>query len=133
MPNKLNLKNSGLFIIFISFFVGIFWLPILSQIGVLFIVDTIGSFFGPIFGLVIADYFFIKRSIIENKDIHSLSPNGTYFYFNGWNLKALYSIIIGFIFAASTIWNTSLSFLQSFAWIIGAVISFMIYYLLSSK
>ncbi len=133
LPNKLNLKNSGLFIIFISFFVGIFWLPILSQIGVLFIVDTIGSFFGPIFGLVIADYFFIKRSIIENKDIHSLSPNGTYFYFNGWNLKALYSIIIGFIFAASTIWNTSLSFLQSFAWIIGAVISFIIYYLLSSK
>ena len=49
------------------------------------------------------------------------------------HLKALYSIIIGFIFAASTIWNTSLSFLQSFAWIIGAVISFIIYYLLSSK
>ena len=40
---------------------------------------------------------------------------------------------IGFIFASSTIWNINLNFLQSFAWIIGAIISFITYYLLASK
>ena len=64
LPNKLNLNNSGLIIILISFFVGLFWLPILSQIGILSILDTLGSFFGPIFGVMIADYFIIKGSKI---------------------------------------------------------------------
>ena len=133
LPNKLNLNNSGLIIILISFFVGLFWLPILSQIGILSILDTLGSFFGPIFGVIIADYFIIKGSKIENKDIYSLEPNGIYFYSKGWHIKSLYSIFIGSIFASSTIWNVNLNFLQSFAWIIGAIVSLIIYYLLASK
>ena len=132
-PNKLNLKSAGLIIILISFFVGLFWLPVLSQIGILSILDTVGSFFGPIFGVIIADYFVIKGSKIENKHIYSLESDGSYFYSKGWHLKGLYAIFIGFIFASSTIWNINLNFLQSFAWIIGAIISFITYYLLTSK
>ena len=95
-------------------------------------IDTLGSFFGPIFGVIVADYFIIRNSKIENKDIHSLDSSGSYFYSNGWHFKSLYSILIGFIFASSTIWNMSLNFLQSFSWIIGAVIAIVIYYLLAS-
>ena len=133
IPNKLNLKSAGLIIILISFFVGLFWLPVLSQIGILSILDTVGSFFGPIFGVIIADYFVIKGSKLENKHIYSLKSDGSYFYSKGWHLKGLYAIFIGFIFASSTIWNINLNFLQSFAWIIGAIISFITYYLLTSK
>ncbi len=133
IPNKLNLKSAGLIIILISFFVGLFWLPVLSQIGILSILDTVGSFFGPIFGVIIADYFVIKGSKIESKHIYSLESDGSYFYSKGWHLKGLYAIFIGFIFASSTIWNINLNFLQSFAWIIGAIISFITYYLLTSK
>ena len=133
LPGSLNLNNSGLIIIFISFFVGFLWLPLLSQIGFLSILDTLGSFFGPLFGLIIADYFIIRKSTLVNKDIYSLEDKGTYFYSKGWHLKSIYSIFIGFIFSSSTIWNTNLIFLQSFAWIIGAVITFIIYYLLTSK
>ena len=97
------------------------------------ILDTVGSFFGPIFGVIIADYFVIKGSKIENKHIYSLESDGSYFYSKGWHLKGLYAIFIGFIFASSTIWNINLNFLQSFAWIIGAIISFITYYLLTSK
>ena len=56
-----------------------------------------------------------------------------YYYSNGWQIKALYSISIGFIFSASTIWNVNLQFLETFSWIIGAITSFIIYYLLASK
>ena len=53
-------------------------------------------------------------------------------YSNGWQIKGVYSMIIGFIFAASTIWNVELRFLQSFAWLIGAFTSYITYYLLAS-
>jgi NCS1 family nucleobase:cation symporter-1 len=133
LPSKLNLKKVAFIIVILGFIIGIFWLPLLSQIGILSFVDTIGSFFGPIFGIMVVDYYLVKKSNLNNKDIFSLDPSGTYFYSNGWHIKGIYSLIIGFIFAAGTIWNENLMYLQSYSWIIGAFISSLTYYLLASR
>ena len=133
LPNKLTLKSSGFIIFFISLFIAVFWLPLLSQIGILSFVDTIGAFFGPIFGLMICDYYLVKKRIIVNKDIFSSKPESSYMYSNGWHIKAVYSVLIGFIFSASTIWNIDLRFLQSYSWIIGAFVTHITYYLLASR
>ena len=133
LPNKINLNTSAIIIVFFGFFVGIFWLPLLSQIGILSFIDTAGSFFGPIFGVVIVDYFFIKKEKLNSKDIFSLDKESDYFYSNGWHIKAIYSLILGFVFAAATIWNETFMILSSFSWIIGALISSLTYYLLASK
>jgi nucleobase:cation symporter-1, NCS1 family len=133
IPTRLTLKSTGLIIGVLGFFVGIFWLPLLSQIGALSVIDTIASFFGPFFGIIIIDYYLIKKSNLVNKDIFSTDKNSSYFYSNGWNIKAVYSLVLGFIFAASTIWNDNLMHLQSYSWIIGAFFSSLTYYLLASK
>ena len=132
-PSKLNLKTSSYIIIIFGFVIGIFWLPLLSQIGILSFVDTFAAFFGPLFGVIIIDYYLVKKSNLDNKDILSAEPDGVYFYSNGWHIKAVYSIILGFIFAASTIWNESLMNFNSYSWLIGAFISSLTYYLLTSK
>ena len=133
LPNKLTLKSSGFIIFFISLFIAVFWLPLLSQIGILSFVDTIGAFFGPIFGLMICDYYLVKKRIIVNKDIFSSKPESCYMYSNGWHIKAVYSVLIGFLFSASTIWNIDLRFLQSYSWMIGAFVTYITYYLLASR
>ena len=133
LPSSLNLKSASYVISIIGFFVGIFWLTILSQIGILSFVDTLISFFSPIFGVMIADYYLIRSESISNKDIYSTDADSIYYFSKGWHIKGCYSILIGFIFSASTIWNPNLMFLKSFAWIIGAFISFLTYYLLAKK
>ena len=133
LPNSLNLKKASYIILVISFFIGIFWLTVLSQIGILSFVDTFISFFGPIFGVMVADYYLIKSQSISNKDIYSTTADSIYYFSNGWHIKGCYSIFIGFIFSASTIWNPNLMFLQSFGWIIGAFISSLTYYLLAKR
>ena len=133
LPTKLNIKQTALIIAFFGFIIGIFWLPYLSQKGILSYIDTIASFFGPLFGIMIVDYYLIKKSNLDSKAIYSLDSNSLYFYSNGWHLKAIYSLVIGFIFSASTIWNESLMDFSAFAWIIGASISSLTYYLLASK
>jgi nucleobase:cation symporter-1, NCS1 family len=133
LPSKLSLKTSGLVILFFGFFIGIFWAPLLSQIGILSFVDTAGAFFGPIFGVIIIDYYVISKKTIFNKDIFSSLPSGAYYYSNGWHIKAIYSLLIGFIFSAVTIWNVDFSFLQSFSWIIGALVSSITYYLIANR
>ena len=133
LPNSLNLKRASYIILIISFFIGIFWLTVLSQIGILSFVDTFISFFGPIFGVMVADYYLIKSQSISNKDIYSTEADSIYYFSKGWHIKGCYSIFIGFIFSASTIWNPNLMFLQSFGWIIGAFISSLTYYLLAKR
>ena len=133
IPSNLSLKTSGLIISIFGFLVAIFWLTYLSQIGILSFIDTFGSFFGPLFGVVISDYYFIKKGNLDNKDIYSLENDGAYYYSGGWHIKGIYSLILGFIFSSSTIWNPNLMFLQSYSWIIGLLIAGFVYYLLARK
>ena len=133
MPNNLTLKSSSYTISAIGFVVGIFWLTLLSQIGILSFIDTFASFFGPIVGVVIIDFYLIKDADLSNKDLYSSENKSIYYYSKGWHVKAVYSVFLGFIFSASTIWNMNMMFLQSYAWIIGLIISSVTYYLLAKK
>ena len=132
-PSSFSLKSASYVIAIFGFIIGVFWLTFLSQVGVLSYIDTIGAFFGPLFGLMITDFYMIKKGKLENKDIYSLETNGTYYYSGGWHLKGVYSLILGFIFSASTIWNSDLMYLQSLSWIIGAFIAALTYYLLAKE
>ena len=133
MPSSLSLKSASLLIALLSFLVGIFWLTYLSQIGILSLIDTLSAFFGPLFGIMIADFYFIQKGNLNNKDIYSLENNSAYYYTGGWHIKGVYSLLLGFIFSASTIWNNNLMFLQSYSWIIGAFVAAFVYYLLARK
>ncbi len=133
MPNNLTFKSSSYTISAIGFVVGIFWLTLLSQIGILSFIDTFASFFGPIVGVVIIDFYLIKDADLSNKDLYSSENKSIYYYSKGWHIKAVYSVFLGFIFSASTIWNMNMMFLQSYAWIIGLIISSVTYYLLAKK
>lgn len=132
-PSKLNLKIVAIIISILGFVVGIFWLTLLSQVGILSFIDTFGSIFGPLFGIMVVDYYSIKKGNLVNKDIFSSAVDSSYYYSSGWHLKAVYSLLIGFIFAAGTIWNENLMHLHSYSWLIGAFVSSLTYYLLASR
>ena len=132
-PTKLTLRSASYIISFLGLLISVFWLTILSQIGILSFIDTFGAFFGPLFGLIVADYYLIQKENLSNKDLYSNDKESSYYYSSGWHIKGIYSLVIGFIFSASTIWNINLMFLQSYAWIIGAFISWITYYLLAKK
>ena len=133
IPSKLNFKLSSLIIGLLGFLVSIFWLSLISQIGILSFIDTFAAFFGPLSGVMIADYYLIKNKELSNNDIYSIDGEGLYFYSGGWHIKGVYSLFIGFIFSSSTIWNVNLMFLQTYSWIIGAFIAWITYYLLAKK
>ena len=133
LPNSLSIRKASYVVIFLGLVVGGFWLSIFSQPSIILIFDNLSAFFGPIFGIVIADYYYVKKQKINHKELFYPKENSEYIYSSGWNHKAIFSLIIGFIFSASTIWNVNLSALESFGWIIGALISFILYMLLIKK
>ena len=133
LPFSLSIKSAALITSVFGFVIGIFWLTYLSQVGALSFIDTFGCFLGPLFGVMISDFYYVQKEKINNKDIYSLENSGIYYYSGGWHIKAIYSATLGFVFSASTIWNENLMFLQSFSWIIGAFVAALTYYLLAKK
>tara|TARA_Y100000996_G_C22526659_1_gene644701 strand:+ start:39 stop:1148 length:1110 start_codon:yes stop_codon:yes gene_type:complete len=133
IPSSLSIKSASNIIIILGFFVGIFWLTYLSQMGFLSLIDTFAAFFGPLFGIMVSDFYFVQKGNLNNKDIYSLERDGSYYYTGGWHIKGVYSLILGFIFSASTIWNSNLMFLQSYSWAIGGIVAGFIYFLLAKK
>ena len=133
LPNFLNLNRAGYVIALLGLIIGGFWLSIFNQSNVLILFDTLGAFFGPIFGVVITDFYLSKKQKINHKELFYPKESTEYVYSGGWNYKAIYSLMIGFIFSAATLWNPSLNFLETFSWIIGAFVSFVIYYSFAKK
>lgn len=133
LPNSLTLNKTGYIIIFFGLIIGGLWLSIFSQSNTIFIIDNLAAFFGPIFGVVVADFYYVKKQKINHKELFYPIENTEYIYSAGWNYKAIYSLIIGYIFSASTIWNVNLISLESFGWIIGAFISFVLYLILNNE
>lgn len=94
---------------------------------------------GPIAGILIIDYYFIRRTRIEVAALYQ--EQGIYSYQNGWNMAAVAAFILGvlpnipgFLNAAfpasfpdiSEIWKT----LYTYAWFLGLTLSGVIYLLL---
>ena len=127
------MQSASYVISFFGILIAIFWLTVLSRVGILSFIDTFSCFFGPLFGIMIIDYYKIKKEILINKDIYLEENSSAYYYSGGWHIKGVYSIFIGFVFSSSTIWNYNLMFLQSYAWLIGAIVSSITYYLLAKK
>jgi NCS1 family nucleobase:cation symporter-1 len=98
------------------------------------------AFLGPICGVMIGDYWLIRRAKLS---IHALyEPDGIYSYFKGWSVKAVVAVALGIapnipgllhavapesFVAFSGLWSS----VYSFAWILGLLVAMTTYVLLS--
>lgn len=50
---------------------------------------------GPIGGVMLADYYLIRRRELSVEDLYSLSSTGAYYYCGGFNLVAVVALVVG--------------------------------------
>ncbi|ROZ89437.1 NCS1 family nucleobase:cation symporter-1 [Gordonia sp. OPL2] len=90
--------------------------------------DTLGAVIGPLFGILIVDFYIIKKQRIEVDDLFSMDPGKTYSYRNGWNPVAIISVIIASVLPISfVIWGTA--YQASFTWFMGAAAGAIVYWI----
>jgi NCS1 family nucleobase:cation symporter-1 len=89
--------------------------------------DILGAFIGPLFGILIADFYLIKKQKIVVDDLYTLSPNGRYWYEGGYNRNAVMAIIPSALVPAICAFVPALSVLANFTWFIGLGLGFGIY------
>jgi NCS1 family nucleobase:cation symporter-1 len=72
---------------------------------------------GSIAGVLIADYWFVRRKQLELGDLYR--REGTYTYGSGWNWRAIVATVIGCVLAWIGRFVPTLAPLYSYAWFVG--------------
>jgi len=141
-PEKISFKMGG----YITAAIGILifpWKLLESTQGYIFTwLIGYSALLGPIAGILIADYFLIRRTELDVGDL--FRKDGRYTYNNGWNPIALIALVLavlpnvpGFLHAATGA-NTAEGFvpgffdeLYTYAWFVGVFIAGGLYTVLS--
>jgi NCS1 family nucleobase:cation symporter-1 len=130
-PKHINFVKGGL----ITAVVGIMMMPwkLLSDYSAYIFGWLIGysSFLGPIAGILICDYFIIRKRKLNAKDLYD--PKGDYNYNKGFNLKAVYALVAGVVVALIGLLIPGLSILYDYAWFVGFAVAFVVYWVLMKR
>ena len=129
-PKHINFRMGGLITAVIAFFVGALWLSFISKIGIVGFVNAIGAVIAPFFGILVIDYYLIKRQHIDMNDLFSAQPTGAYYYYKGWNIRALIAFAIGALFSIATVLIPALAKLEGYGFLLGAALGGIVYWVL---
>ena len=131
-PNKISWRMGGMIAAVGSIFITPWNLFNNPQV-IHYTIDVLGALIGPLFGILIADYYIVKKQKIEVDDLYSINPHGKYWYQNGYNPKAIAALIPAAIIPILCVLLPQLHALANFSWFIGMFAGLIIYSLLSIK
>jgi NCS1 family nucleobase:cation symporter-1 len=72
----------------------VFWPRELYDLGDAFLAYN-GTMHAPIGGILLVDYFFIRKQRINLRAVYESAPSGEYYYWKGFNVIALTGIVLG--------------------------------------
>jgi nucleobase:cation symporter-1, NCS1 family len=128
-PKRISFRLGGLITSILSVLVCP-WLFVSSSQAITIFVSIFGAILGPMFGIIVADYYAVKRAQVELGDLYTLSPSGALYYLGGWNPAALIalgiagavSIGLALLGAYGLILNVG-----DWGWLIGAALGAVVY------
>jgi cytosine/uracil/thiamine/allantoin permease len=127
-PKKISFKAGGTITGIIGILIAPWWL--LNEISGFLI--FVSGLLGPVLGILIADYFLIRKKRLELAELYK--EDGIYSYNKtGFNKAAMIALFIGVFLALIGYWVPALSFLYLLSWFTGFIISFALYYILMKK
>jgi len=95
--------------------------------------DILGSFIGPLFGILIADFYYVQKQRVKVDDLYSMEPSGRYWYKNGYNRKAIAALIPAALIPILCVLVPTLRGAANYAWFIGMGLGYVIYVALNRK
>jgi NCS1 family nucleobase:cation symporter-1 len=144
MPSKINFKTGGLITAGFGFVIGGMWVAVITQMGLFPFVNTLGAILAPVFGIMITDYYIIKKEKLDVDALFDDSAKAIYHYNGGFNHKAILAWVLSGYIAVGTVWPNILilglgDFFANlgggggYAWIIGASLGAVVHLAISKR
>ncbi|MFD3817220.1 NCS1 family nucleobase:cation symporter-1 [Streptomyces rubiginosohelvolus] len=131
-PRRLNFRRAGV----VSAVAGLVILPwnlYNSPVVVNYFLGGLGALLGPLFGVIMADYWLLRRSRVNVPALYSEDPAADYHYRRGVNPRAIAafapSATLAVVIALVPFFHAA----AGFSWFIGAVLAAALYALIADR
>ncbi len=130
-PRRISFKTGGI----ITCFLGLLMQPwkLLSSYGNYIFGWLVGysGLLGPIAGVLIADYFVVRKKILVVDDLYR--RGGIYEFTGGFNWRAIGALAAGITVALVGLVVPELRLLYDYAWFVGVGVSFLVHLILMPR
>jgi nucleobase:cation symporter-1, NCS1 family len=128
-PRRISFRTGGLF----TCLIGVAMQPwkLMSSFGSYIFGWLVGysGFLGPIAGVMICDYFVIRKRQLRVDELYR--RNGSYEYSSGFHWRAILALTAGAAVAFIGLGYSPLRLLYNYAWFVGFFVSFTLYFVLA--
>ena len=128
-PKQIDFKKGG----YIAALIALVLYPFAPwQTGAAHFVNFIGATMGPIFGIMMVDYYLIRKGVIDVNALYQ--ENGEFRFQSGWHVNAFIAFAAGGLFSSilPTFTNILPSWWGTYGWFFGVAIGGAVYYVLRS-
>ncbi|CAB3777398.1 putative allantoin permease [Paraburkholderia caffeinitolerans] len=128
-PKHVDFKKGGLIASVLAVLVCP-WIFVDSPKAITIFVSVFGAVLAPMYGVMMADYYLIKKQALRTAELYTMSPEGRFYYDGGWNRVGLTALLVSGLISVG--WEISTQLLKilpanNFGWVIGAVAGASIY------
>ncbi|MBY6153184.1 NCS1 family nucleobase:cation symporter-1 [Vannielia litorea] len=125
-PKRISFRMAGMITSVFALVIGGLWTSFIAEFGISGFVNTLGATLAPVFGIMMADYYLLRKQELVRDELYDLE-GGRYRYGNGWNDAAMIAFAVGAVFSVATVWVPFLAVLSGYAWLIGAGLGGVVY------
>ncbi|GAA4867246.1 NCS1 family nucleobase:cation symporter-1 [Saccharopolyspora cebuensis] len=131
-PRHLDFRRAGL----VSALIGLAILPwnlYDNPVVVNYFLGGLGALLGPLFGVIMADYWLLRRTRVNIPDLYTEDERGEYHYRGGYNPKAVWAFAPAAAIAVVLALVPAFSAVAGFSWFIGAILGAGIYAVIGDR
>ena len=129
-PGKVSFRTGGLITAVLALIV-MPWKIYSTPVIINYFLGALGAFLGPLFGIMMIDYYVTRGQRVVAEDLYRAEPGGTYYYRKGVNPVAIGAFVPAAAIAAVIALAPAFSTEAPFSWVIGAVLGSVFYYAIS--
>ncbi|MDR5738342.1 MULTISPECIES: NCS1 family nucleobase:cation symporter-1 [unclassified Caballeronia] len=131
-PKHVDFKKGGLIASILAVVVCP-WIFVDSPKAITIFVSVFGAVLAPMYGVMMADYYLVKRQNVNAAELYTMQPGARFYYDGGWNKVGLAALLLSG--AISVGWELSTQLLKilpanNLGWLIGAVAGALLYVVL---
>jgi NCS1 family nucleobase:cation symporter-1 len=131
-PKHISFRRGGIITSILSVMI-LPWNVYANPIAVNYFLGGLAAFLGPLFTIIMADYYLIQKGRINVPGLYRTVPGSRYLYRKGVNPAAVYAFVPSAAIAAVVALVPGLNALAPFSWFIGAALGGVFYMLLSRE
>ncbi|MDH4653443.1 MULTISPECIES: NCS1 family nucleobase:cation symporter-1 [unclassified Pseudomonas] len=131
-PKLLNFRRAGLLSATIAVLI-LPWHLYNSPAVILYFLGGLGALLGPMYGIIVTDYYLVRRGRVNLPELYSESRDAAYHYRRGVNLRAVAAFIPSALIAIVLALLPAFESLSQFSWFFGAGLGALIHYAIAER